>query len=53
MLDKPYKQQLELNFPDRVFRFHVPKSRFGVLLQQRHIKARLNDRSLILHDCNH
>jgi cytoplasmic FMR1 interacting protein len=38
MLDKPYKQQLELNFPDRVFRFHVPKSRFGVLLQQRHIK---------------
>ncbi len=39
MLDKPYKQQLELNFPDRVFRFHVPKSRFGVLLQQRHIKA--------------
>lgn len=52
MLDKPYKQQLELNFPDRVFRFHVPKSRFGVLLQQRHIKASHLTYTYATLDCN-
>lgn len=36
-LDKDYRRQLEQAFPDKVPRYHVPKSRLEVLLRQRHL----------------
>jgi cytoplasmic FMR1 interacting protein len=45
-LDKPYKQQLELIYS--AARFHTPKSRYHVILKQRHFQ--LLGRSI---DLNH
>jgi cytoplasmic FMR1 interacting protein len=46
LMDKPYKAQLEVLFG--AHRLHVPKSRYDVLLKQRHVQ--LLGRSI---DLNH
>jgi cytoplasmic FMR1 interacting protein len=38
LMDKPYKQQLELIYS--AARFHAPKSRYDVILKQRHLQVR-------------
>jgi len=37
-MDKAYKQQIEPYFLDKLFRLYVPKSRWDVILQQRHLQ---------------
>lgn len=39
LLDKPYKQQLEHIYS--AARFHAPKSRYNVILKQRHFQVNI------------
>jgi hypothetical protein len=38
-MDKAYKQQIEPYFADKIFRLHVSRSRWDVILQQRHLQV--------------
>jgi hypothetical protein len=38
-MDKAYKQQFEVYFADKMFRLYVPRSRWDVILQQRHLQV--------------